>query len=145
MCTCSPARTLTHAYAENANPNPQAEDNNSATGTRTRVAWVRAEYHNQLDYNGHGHAAKQQANAQLSNPNQQHKPAAPQQTTSHVFAGKRTRVTSIATTCSTTRLLMLATNPLPSVWKWGNANRTTARQTPNTCTHAHARTHTHTH
>jgi hypothetical protein len=27
-------------------------NNNSATGTRTRVAWVRAEYPNQLDYSG---------------------------------------------------------------------------------------------
>ena len=31
---------------------------NSATGTRTRVAQVRAEYPNQLDYGGHGGLAK---------------------------------------------------------------------------------------
>ena len=32
----------------------QVTQQNSATGTRTRVARVRAEYPNQLDYGGHG-------------------------------------------------------------------------------------------
>ena len=34
-----------------------SSENNSATGTRTRVAWVRAEYPNQLDYSGHSLSA----------------------------------------------------------------------------------------
>lgn len=35
-----------------------AQNQNSATGTRTRVARVRAEYPNQLDYGGHVHMKK---------------------------------------------------------------------------------------
>ena len=41
---CSPDRNACH--------NQRMGNNNSATGTRTRVAWVRAEYPNQLDYSG---------------------------------------------------------------------------------------------
>ena len=58
-----PPSTLDNSGGKTCSPTPSQLKQYSATGTRIRVARMRAEYPDQLDYSGHAHQTSQQTKA----------------------------------------------------------------------------------
>ena len=61
--TLLPPSTRDNSGGKTCSPTPSQLKQNSATGTRTRVAQMRAEYPDQLDYSGHAHQISRQTKA----------------------------------------------------------------------------------